>query len=227
MPTGKQIRAARVLLDWTAETLATEVGLSRESIESIELGKKQARESTMDKIVRVFGDSGIEFLDNQGVRFQPEGLEILEGEKGIKSFLDSAYDYAQRSGGVLRQNGIEDETFFAKADAVTKRHCDRMLILKEAQPDLVVRVLMAQGIEDFQCPDYAEYRWFPPHTPSAIPFYVFGNTVGLFALGENATTKIYQIASPAIAMTYTKQFDSAWDLAIIPPTPKQTSRKKS
>ncbi|MDD3183653.1 MAG: helix-turn-helix transcriptional regulator, partial [Alphaproteobacteria bacterium] len=98
MPSGKQIRAARVLLDWTAEKLASEVGISRESIESIELGKKQARELTMDSILRVFDDAGIEFLDNQGVRFRPEGLEILEGEMGIKTFLDGAYAFAERTG---------------------------------------------------------------------------------------------------------------------------------
>lgn len=209
----EQIRAARALLDWSTAELARQTGLTVNGINKIERGHVQAHRDTVDKLGSVFEAAGIEFLDNQGVRMRPEGLEILKGPEGIRIFLDNAYAYAQSYGGVMRQNGIEDAIFFASADAITKEHCDRMVALRKSRQNIVVRVLVSHGQADFKCPEYAEYKWFPRSMPTPIPFYVFGNTVGIFALDQDATPKIYQITSPIIAATYTKQFDSAWSLA--------------
>jgi len=216
MITGRQVRAARALLGWDAEELAEKAGLSRDTIFNIEKGTTQARRASLEQLARVFEDHGLEFLDNQGVRCRPEGMEILVGEQGVGTFWDNVYVYAQKVGGVLRQNAIEDNIFFAAYDVIAKRHSQRMSSLKEKFDNLVVRVLMAQGVDDFQCPNYAQYRWFQNRQQISVPFYVYGDTVALFALDENSMTKIYQITSPLIAASYIKQFDGAWDAAALP-----------
>ena len=194
----------------------------RKNILHAERGTSVMRSDTMEKIVRAFGNAGVEFLDHQGVRMRPEGLEILDGADGIKVFLDNVYAYAQIAGGVIRQNGIEDDVFFACADAATKEHCERMALLRHAHNNVIVRVLVPNDITGFKCDEYAEYRWFPENAPSAVPFYAFGNTVGIFALGQDAQPRIYQITSPIIASAYIKQFDSSWDVAIAPATANTT-----
>lgn len=224
--TGKQIRAARVLAEWSASDLGPKIGINPVSLQNIERGEVIPRASTIEKIIKVFSSQSIEFTAYEGVRFRPEGLEILSGADGIKAFSDNIYAYAQTSGGVLRQNCIEDDVFFACAETIAKDHSERMAALKKSREDILVKVLVPSNVAEFKCPEYAEYKWFPKNAPIAIPFYVFGNTVGIFALDVDSTPKIYQIASPIIAATYTKQFDSSWEMATDPFSNKKHGRKK-
>ena len=86
--TGKQIRAARALAGWDRPDLAEKSGLSLMTIQNIELDIKQPRPATIDKIVRAFVDRGLEFIENQGVRLKPSGLEVYEGLERFNEFSD-------------------------------------------------------------------------------------------------------------------------------------------
>lgn len=220
MFTGKQLRAARALAEWTIGDLAEKSGLNLTSLAQIEREDSIPRKETVHKILDALAERGIEFTEHQGVRLKPEGMEVLEGSTGIKHFLDSAYAFAERTGGTIRQNGIEDVTFFAKAKDVTDMHVKRMSLLRTKEPNLVVRVLTSHGVYDQQCPEYAVYKWLPLKSPSAVPFYTFGKTVGLFAVGDRSVPRIYVISSQIIAHSYNAQFDSAWDMAETPVDPR-------
>ena len=87
MITGRQIRAARGLLKWSAISLAEKAGLTRETINKIEDEIVQPREGTVTDIIRVFDESGVEFTDNSGVRLKPQGVEVLIGKQGLCEFL--------------------------------------------------------------------------------------------------------------------------------------------
>jgi DNA-binding XRE family transcriptional regulator len=79
MITSSQIRAARALLEWSSDELASRVSLSRQTIFKLEhaIGVPPSRTQTLMEIKRVFEEAGLEFIgtpDNgPGVRFRPRG----------------------------------------------------------------------------------------------------------------------------------------------------------
>lgn len=213
MISGKQIRAARMLVEWDAEDLAVKTGLTRETIFNIERGVFRPRVATLEKIVRAFSDHRIEFLDNQGVRFRPEDVEVLNGAYGIEKFSDLIFAFAKTTGGVIRQIGIEEASFGKYAPVVAAAHRKRMLELVRAVKNVQVRAILKHGDKNFENSDYAEFKWFPQNIPSPIPYYVFGDTVCIFAFEADPPPKIILITSPAISKTYATQFDEIWSLA--------------
>jgi DNA-binding XRE family transcriptional regulator len=88
MITGRQIRAARALLDWSAEVLAKKVGLSREAINKIEDGSVQPRAKNMADIIQILDRHGIEFNGERGVAFKNDQITTLQGENVFLRVLD-------------------------------------------------------------------------------------------------------------------------------------------
>ena len=74
MIVGAQIRAARALLNWSADDLATKIGITRQTIQRLEQhdGVPPSRSQTLDEIQRTLEAAGIEFIgtpdDKPGVR---------------------------------------------------------------------------------------------------------------------------------------------------------------
>ena len=219
MITGKQIRAARVLLDWDAEDLAEKSGLNRETVFNIERGTVQARPGSLEKIVKAFNDHRVEFLDDQGVRFRPEGVEVLNGRMGLSKFFDLVFAYAQTCDkGIIRQNGIEEKLFDRFGGDVTQAHRNRMGPLVNARKNIFVRAILREGDTNFVCTNYADYRWQAKAAPAPVPYYIFGDHIGIFAFVAEPSPKIVLISSPVIAQAYSTQFDQTWDMAMVPPS---------
>ena len=74
MIVGAQIRAARALLNWSADDLAARIGITRQTIQRLEQhdGVPPSRSQTLDEIQRTLESAGIEFIgtpdDKPGVR---------------------------------------------------------------------------------------------------------------------------------------------------------------
>jgi len=91
MITGAQVRGARGILDWSADILAEKTGLSVDTIRNIEKGRVQGHNTSLEKIVQVFANSGLEFIENQGVRFKPTGVTIYDGVAAFEDFHEFLY----------------------------------------------------------------------------------------------------------------------------------------
>jgi DNA-binding XRE family transcriptional regulator len=89
MPTGKQIRAARMLVEWDAGALAERIGMSRISIQNIERGEVRPKIATMLKIVQAFADAGVEFIGDTGVILKEDELTKLTGQNPFVQVLDN------------------------------------------------------------------------------------------------------------------------------------------
>jgi DNA-binding XRE family transcriptional regulator len=59
----QQIRAARVFLGWSRAVLARKSGVPVGTLEKIEAGKTDPRQTTIHKLKRTLEDGGIEFLE--------------------------------------------------------------------------------------------------------------------------------------------------------------------
>ncbi|MDD3029216.1 MAG: helix-turn-helix transcriptional regulator [Alphaproteobacteria bacterium] len=210
MITGRQIRAARALLDISQAELASAAGLTKQGISKIEDGSVQPREGTLADIQRVFVDKQLEFMENEGVRFRSEDVAVMNGQEGLGRFFDLVFSFVQVSGGVLRQAGIAEERFDQCAEERTTFHRHRMARLVNSRKDIFVQAILNEGDTDFVCTDYADYRWYPRNMPPMVPYYIFGDSVGLFSFGAQNPPKIVLISSFVMAQAFRSQFDEMW-----------------
>lgn len=105
MPTGKQIRAARMLLDWDAEDLAQKAGVTRETVFNMERGTFRPRPTTLEKIIKAFNDAGVDFNGDRGVELRDDTIRKFEGEDYYLKFLSEVHNHMRgRKGAVLFVN---------------------------------------------------------------------------------------------------------------------------
>lgn len=226
MITGRQIRAARGLLDWSAVTLAQKAGLTRETINKIEDETVQPREGTLADIVRVFDESGVEFTDHEGLRAKPQGVEVLIAQKGLHEFFDRVYRYAREHGGTIVQFGIDEKQFLDHLGAeFSGNHVRRMQALSENRKDLKVRAIICEGQKDYLAPAYNEYRWISRELFAPVPFYIYGECLAIMTFQTIPAPTIIVHKFPTITAAYRKQFEAFWKLARV--MPKATPRRKS
>jgi DNA-binding XRE family transcriptional regulator len=64
--TPSQCRAARGLLEWSQQDLATTAGVSQVTVHQLEAGSTQPRRATLNVIRRAFENAGVEFIDENG-----------------------------------------------------------------------------------------------------------------------------------------------------------------
>ena len=73
----EQIRAARAMLGWSQQKLATEADIARSTLALIEKGHEDLNNATRAKVQKKLEDGGIEFLPpdggrGEGIRFTPQ-----------------------------------------------------------------------------------------------------------------------------------------------------------
>ena len=66
MITSAQCRAARGLLNWNQQNLASKAGVGLVTVHQLEAGISQPRRATLDVIRRAFENAGVEFIDENG-----------------------------------------------------------------------------------------------------------------------------------------------------------------
>jgi transcriptional regulator with XRE-family HTH domain len=205
MPTGRQIRAARMLLDWDAIDLAEHVGMSRVSIQNIERGEAQPKAETIEKIVRAFADVGIEFIENEGLRRRQNGVEIFEGQDRFNKFYDFLYDHLKQHGGDVCLS-VVDEHLLAQYRKDPDIHRKRMKELV-ARGDVTFRVLATES--DFVSA-YAQYKWQPRQSAAPTSFYAFGDCLALISFVHTTPPYVVVIQSAPLAEAYRQAFETAW-----------------
>jgi len=210
MVTGKQIKAARALADMRQDELAALIGLTPQAIRKIEDNAVQPREGTMTDIISIFTERGIEFLDNQGVRFRPEGIEILTGRDGLIALMEDIYDSCKRgiAGDLVLAGAPEDDfqRILGDYDAI-------YLANMSSVPNLKMRTLIQEGDDNVVSSAYTEYRWAPKDQFQAVPFYAYADKLAIVVFQSDPSPRIFKIQSQTIADAYRKQFESMWTLA--------------
>lgn len=211
MITGRQIRAARALLDWDASVLAEKAGLTRATVGRVEAALVQPQESTLISIAHVFDAHGIEFLDDDGVRMRKNQVRVFSGKVGYRQFLEHVYDTMKVSGGKIRQFNINDDLFLSYADDYVEVYLSNM----EKIQNLDARVLGVEGEGGFPA-SYCTYRWLDKANRVLIPYYVYNDYLAMPLYSGDRDVEIISIYSKLLSARYVEQFDVFWDNALIP-----------
>jgi len=227
--TPRQIRAARGLLGWDYAELCKHTDFHRHTIRNIESAAHQPQPGTMERIAQVFSDAGIEFLEHDGVRLKPAGVDVLTGQEGLQQFFEGVYDYARQHGGTIMQFGVDEQTFLDHLGAeFSQNYLKRMSDLSRERKDLKVQAIICEGDARFLASDYNDYRWISKEVFQAVPFYICGGQLAIMDFQTVPGPTVVLLKSRAITNAYRKQFEAFWKMAKIPPQPvKEPARRKA
>lgn len=209
MITSKQIKAARALAGMTFQQLATKANLSTDTITNIENEKTQAREGTIERIVKVFDLEGIEFTENEGLRRKPMGIEIFEGIERFSAFYDFMYEHLKIHGGDVCLMAA-DEGMLSHFRRDPEIHRKRMKMLHDAGK-ITIRILTA--VSTFKS-TYATYRKITFGNQAApTSFYAFGKCLALISLDYVPAPYVVLHKAGPFADAFRHSFEIAWGAA--------------
>lgn len=211
MLTGPQIRAARALLEWDASTLAGKSGLTDTGILKIERGEVAPKEKTTRKLFDAFDAAGIEFLDNEGVRRRPTGLEVFDGPARFHDFTALVLEHAKMKGGIIRILA-GDERLFLKYRKDPVEYRETMLDMKQRNW-ATVRILAEQSSFNSS---FAEMRKVSHKQISSCSFYIFGDNFALISFADKNPPHVTLHRGGPFAAAFSQWFDDLWNKAEIP-----------
>lgn len=213
---SSQLRAARALLNWSRDELAVRSGISALTIHRYENNERHSSLRTSHKLFQTFETAGVEFLENDGVRFKSKTTQIFEGVEGFHKFFEFFYAHLEAYGGDACLN-IYDESLLSKYRKNPEIHRGRMkAIIGSGKASL--RILTT--ISDFIPYGYAQFRWQPQQKPVPTGFYVFGDCLALMSFVNPKAPYIVVIQYAPIAEGYRQTFNLAWKRGMNPPTKK-------
>jgi len=211
--------SVRALLNIDLIDLAKECELSRDTVADIEQETRKPHNASLAKIVHVLSQRGIEFIDNQGVRFRSDDIEVFRGADRFHDFTEFVYDRLNRSGGAVCISAV-DEKLFRKYRKDFDLHRKRMAALV-ARGDVTVRIL---ATEDNVISPWAQHRWQPKQSAVATSFYAFGDCLALISFAHEPPPYVVLLKSTPFAEAYRNAFDIAWKAAESAPRPPPRGR---
>ncbi|MDD2324404.1 MAG: helix-turn-helix transcriptional regulator [Alphaproteobacteria bacterium] len=210
MITGRQIRAARGLLEWKAEDLAKKAGTTRVTISKIESDLVQPQEKTLTRILAAFDKHGVEFLEDEGVKIRKQNMRIYSGKAGYRQLLDHIYE-TLKDGGRIRQFNFGDERYLPYADNFVSEHTQRMGEID----GLDAQVLAIKGEVNLPLA-YCEYRTLDKAYAVMAPYYIYDDYL-VMSLNESSHKKEFiTIHSKFLTERYVQEFELFWSKADTP-----------
>lgn len=139
--TADQCRAARSLLNWTQEQLATNASVSRATVADFESNARQPMKNNSRSIGDCMFAAGVEFIPEQGgsgvgVRFRERKMEYTTNKVRINQSDDTATMRMRYAGEdfmcVISREAIDDycKADFATSDEFKKAIIDNLHIIR-------------------------------------------------------------------------------------------------
>ncbi len=215
-----QIRAARAILDWSLDDLATASEISRPTLARVESGAANPHDDTMRAIRRAFESRDLQFLTDDGVKRNIGTMDRLTGRDALYRFFDDVYDTV-KDGGDLCVSGVNEKLFasFNVSAEAADAHRARMSAIKDK---IKFRVLLCEGDYYFRNDSYIQYRWMERAFFYENPIYLYNNKVA-FIKFDNDNLEIVRIAMPSMAAAFRAQFDFIWNHSKTPPKKKDSA----
>lgn len=213
-----QIKAARALLDWSQDNLAEKSGLSIATIRKIEAGNASPRGKTNEQLRQAFEESGLDFLERDGLQRKKQDIIFYRGENSAKDFFDDVYSTVSKNGGHISVVCSNSNTFLSKAlkEHITP-HLNRMAEIKNM---INARCIFTKKSDYIPAAAYMEYRHLSENLIDSVPFYIYNDKCGIRLSDSDTSPHIMVIQSKELADTYNKQFKSMWDKATLLSKPK-------
>lgn len=208
MPSPKEIRAARVYLDWSQDDLAERSGLAVSTIRNIEAGTGMPSGKSAQALDRAFSEY-IEFLPNGGFQPKQETVKIYRGRSGFIDFFANVYETVKTVGGDICVSNVDEQDFlFWFGEEEAQKYKNAMASLDK---EFFFKVIIKEGDDYFAAGQYAEYRWISAEEFSNVPFYVYGAKLAIILFEKEVA--VYVLDNANIADAYRSQFNILWERA--------------
>lgn len=204
---ASQIAAALALGRWTQDDLATMTGLWRPTITKILSEESVARGDSLKKIRHALESRGIEFIGTIGVQWSQHQLRTLTGVDGLKTFFDDVRATVKQSDDEIVICGIEEGYLEEKLGSYLDYHRQEMTGIGTIK----MRCLIKEGDANVGASDYCQYRWQPKERFAHVPFYVYGDKLGIIVTSGPEDPLTLLIHNRTIAEAYRLQFEFVWN----------------
>jgi transcriptional regulator with XRE-family HTH domain len=211
MLTPREIKAARVYLDWTQDDLADRSNLSVATVRNIESGVGVPSSKSIEALDRALSEY-VDFLPNGGFQPKSETMAVLKGRSGFIDFIWDVHNVVKASGGEICVSNVDEKDFLVwLGEEEAQKYKDAMATLDN---EFFFKILIREGDDYFAAGKYAEYRWVPEQEFSNVPFYVYGDRLAILIFDKEAS--VYILKNKKIADAYRRQFSVLWNRAIKP-----------
>ena len=201
------IRAARGLLNWQQQDLATEAGLSLSAVNNYERGLGKTRAATLKAMSSALEASGIEFLPNGGLRHADEtsGVQRFSGAEFIEKMNKDIYASIRKPGQEILTCSVDESQWFAGDVRKTSEHYYKWrtkMMVKELY-------LIAEGNAVFESPR-THYRFLPPSLIGKITYVIYADRIALIAWRKK---QVFILRGKQLVDPFREQFKFLWRLA--------------
>ena len=207
MITPTQMRAARAMLDVSQGHVADHLGIAANTLSKIESGQSDISVTRNDEIRKFYEREGIEFSENDGVRWNITQVIKYEGSSGIKEFFDDVYKEALEGCKINLFNGVPHLLTKWLGEEYYKMHAERMQKIDE---NIDFKIIVEETEANFIAGSFAEYRGFPREMFNDQTIYVYGDKIGFFKF-EDDNVFISVFNSVELASSMRVLFGIAWD----------------
>lgn len=206
MATISQMKAARLLLNWTQSDLARISGMSLATIAKLEQGKGTPRPYTLQVVREAFEKFGIEFLEDHGVDLRPEkfNVKILHGDTALFHVWEDYEKVLSGTGGgeVLLSN-LDHQLMLDRFKSKLEE-----MILRRPALNIRLRGLIKEGDLVRVWPN-EEFRSIPGKFFSGLtPVYVYGDKTAIVNFKDSL--RVVLIESESVTETFRQQFEYFW-----------------
>jgi len=209
MVTERQIRAARALVGWSAEELASQAGITRATVSNIENKSVAPRTGTIERILQVFEKEGVEFIGTRGVELKNNEIITINGDHVFFKLLDDV---------MATLKGIDkaEALFACVADKVsTPVVIENYRNLRKL--GISMRSLVREG-DTYLMGELEEYRYIPAQFFHNNATIIYGRKFATMILdpetGEDFSAVIIQ--NPHVAEAQRNLFNLIWSNAKTP-----------
>lgn len=210
-----QIKAARAMLDWSREDLASATGLSLNTIRNLEMGYISPRGSTTSSIRRAIEEAGPEFIDHDGIRRRKEEIVIYQGPTSCEAFFNDVYQAVKSGNEEVLCSFPSSQSFlqlFTPANSAGS--------LTEFGKNAIIRCLLPEIIQPAATNAPAECRLIHKQQAGPVPYFIYGNTHAIALAEGGGEFRFIVFRSAKIARSYRDHFTALWETAL----PIQVSR---
>lgn len=218
MITPTQMRSARAMLDISQGQVAENLGIAANTLSKIESGQIDTPASRSTEIQNFYERAGIEFTENEGVRWKKAEVRKYEGKQGFLSFMLHVYETVSKQGGPYCVANVDERDWMRTlGEDVALDLRKRTAALKKVE----ARILVKEGDWNFTATDYAKYMWLPEDVMGETPFYIFGDNLAFIQFAENVEdVKVFVLEQPLFSKSFKRMFDAIWNNVALEPKEK-------
>lgn len=207
MITPTQMRAARAMLNVSQGHVAQYLGIAANTLSKIESGQSDVSGTRLTDIQRFYEREGVEFTENDGVRWKTGGVETYKGRSGFLDFMDDVYETVKHGGEIFVDN-VNEAEFLKWGAEDAPRHIQRM----DAIDGLKSKILVEHGSRDTVDSGYAEYRCVEAERFGQIPLYIYGDKTALIVFDYD-DVEIFVISQSSVTKYFRDRFSVKWNEA--------------